>query len=59
MPGHELQRLKTALEALAIDVDAMKQRPRWLFRQDEEYRKIESAIGHFAFAVQSGNAHLA
>jgi hypothetical protein len=54
--SHDIQRLQTALNLLAIDIDAIERRPRWLFRQDEEFRKIESAIGHFAFAVESGNA---
>jgi signal transduction protein with GAF and PtsI domain len=53
---HELQRLQRALDALTADIEAIERRPRLSFRQHEEFRKIESAIGHFAFAVKSGNA---
>jgi hypothetical protein len=52
---HELQRLQRALDALTANIEAIERRPRLFFRQDE-IRKIENAIGHFAFAVKSRNA---
>ena len=59
--GNDLKRLHLALEALADDVYALKQRPPWWPRKDVEPSQgngngshgIDAFIDRFAFAVKN------
>jgi len=54
--GNDLNRLQTALEALAADLDAIERRPHFLLRRSAEPSRdsshgIEGFVNHFAIVV--------
>lgn len=56
----DVQRLQRALEAISRDLDAVERRPHLVLRRTAETMqqrstgKMESFVGHFAFAVSKG-----
>jgi hypothetical protein len=51
-PRDDLSRLQRALDALALDLDAIERRPHLLLRRSEISIGIEGCVDHFAVAVE-------